>query len=105
MADFAQFGALCVALVSFCLSLTALMIHYAKRAENPLTAPLQAQIDSLRLGQTDIIDRVDQWTKRDRTRRLRAQPETDDSAPPAAMTPDQVKQELRMRARQMGIVR
>jgi hypothetical protein len=94
MLEFAQFGALSVALVSFCLSLTALLIHYAKRHDNPITAPLQQQIDALQLGQTDIIDRVNSWTRRDSTRRARAA-ESNEEAP---IDPNQAKNELRRRA-------
>ena len=101
MAEFAQFGALCVALVSFCLSLAAILIQYAKRAQNPLTAPLETEIQSLRLAQADVIDRVDQFMRRDRTRRLRAE---------KAEEPDQVepvdpKAQLRALARQRGMIR
>jgi hypothetical protein len=100
MLEFNAFGSLSVALVSFLLSLTALVIHYAKRHDNPVTAPLQQQIDALRLGQTDLIDRVDQWTKRDRTRRLRER----DAEPDPAVIPND-KAQLRMIAKQRGLIR
>jgi len=73
MLDFIVVASAALALVSFFTSCVAIFIQYAKRDDNPVIAPLQTQIDALRLGQTDLIDRVDQWTKRDRTRRLRAQ--------------------------------
>jgi ABC-type transport system involved in cytochrome bd biosynthesis fused ATPase/permease subunit len=101
MLEFANYGALGVSLVSFCLSLASILIHYAKRGENPLTAHLEMQIDALRLGQTDLIDRVDQWTKRDRTRRAREQVETT----PEPASPEQAKAFLRQRAREVGALR
>lgn len=57
--------------VAFLLSAVSLAAHYVKRAEHPLTAPLQSQIDSIQLTQADIIDRVEHWMKRDRVRKLR----------------------------------
>jgi hypothetical protein len=72
MLDFVVVAAAALALVSFFTSCVAIFIQYAKRDDNPVIAPLQTQIDALRLAHTDLIDRVDQWTKRDRTRRLRA---------------------------------
>lgn len=104
MEGFALVAAFGMALVSFLTSVVALLVQYAKRDENPLIAPLQAEIDSLRLGQTDLIDRVDQWTKRDRTRRLRAEKIDDLVEPPMPVT-DDPKGALRLRARQLGIAR
>jgi hypothetical protein len=102
MLDFVTIAAASLALVSFCTSLATVAILYAKRDDNPVTAPLQMQIDALRLGQTDIIDRVDQWTKRDRTRRLRQQ-ESDEAAPPQIDPND--KAALRAIAKQRGMIR
>jgi hypothetical protein len=99
MADFASIGSLAVALVSFCLSLTSLLIHYAKRHENPVTAHLEQAIQALQLGQADIIDRVDHWTRRDRTRRLRA--DQAEEAPPMV----EGKDALRQKARNLGVLR
>lgn len=103
MLEFAQFGALAVALVSFLLSLTSLLVHYAKRAENPITAPLEQQIQALQLGQVDLVDRIEHWTRRDRTRRLRAAEAEPESVEPTS--PAEVKRQLRLQARQIGIGR
>ena len=104
MDQFALVAAFGMALVSFLTSVVAVLIQYAKRDENPLVAPLQAEIDSLRLGQTDLLDRVDQWVKRDRTRRLRAD-KLDEVEPPLLAQDLDPKQALRARARQLGVAR
>jgi hypothetical protein len=57
----------------------------------------------LQLGQADIIDRVDHWTRRDRTRRLRAAQADDDTpAEPVPTTPADIKAALRAKVRAMG---
>jgi hypothetical protein len=104
METFALVAAFGMGLVSFLTSVVALLVQYAKRDENPLIAPLQAEIDALRLGQTDLIDRVDQWTKRDRTRRLR-QDKLDEPQEMPSVPDSDPKQALRLRARQLGIAR
>jgi hypothetical protein len=105
MTELLAFLAMGVSVVSFLTSLTGILIHYAKRHENPITAPLEQAIHALQLGQADIIDRVDHWTRRDRTRRLRADKVDDDVVPLVTPSPADMKQQLRAQARQMGIVR
>lgn len=104
MLEFAQFSALGVSVVSFCLSLTAVLIHYAKRGENVQTAHLEAAIQALQLAQVDVIDHIETWTKRDRTRRLRAEKIVADDDQVVMQEP-QGKDGLRARARAMGVVR
>jgi hypothetical protein len=93
--------------VSLCLSVTSLLIHYAKRAENPLLTPVYSAIDSLRLSQADLVDKVEHWQKRDRARRLR-----EEVVEPAQMAPDQtlpspadLKSAVRAAARTRGFVK
>lgn len=94
--------------VSFLLAVSALLLHYAKRAQNPLTGPLEAEINALKVGQADIVDRVEHWMKRDRARRVRA--EVDDSPPTPTGIPEPPpgvidKQTIRSVARTRGLVR
>lgn len=117
--DLAGFG---FGVVAFLLSAVSLVVHYLKRAEHPLTAPLQSQIDSIQLTQADIIDRVEHWMKRDRVRKVRdAQAGGEPSVtmderqnelqllqqqqqpnPLVPSTPQQIKQQLRQVARHQG---
>ena len=69
-----------LSVVASFLSVVSLLVHWAKRSENPVTGPLEAQIQALQLAQADIVDRVDHWTRRDRTRRLREE-KAEDAAP------------------------
>jgi hypothetical protein len=93
-------------LVSFLTSITVLAIQYARRHENPITAPLEQAIHALQLGQADIIDRVDHWTRRDRTRRMRAE-KLDDQVEdiPQPIAPQDLKAQLRQRAQQLGVIK
>lgn len=95
-----------LSLVAVASSTISVLIHYARRAENPVLAPVEAAIQSLQLSQADLVDRVDHWTRRDRTRRLR-EGKADDEPQIAApvLSPMEVKRELRMRAKQMGVIR
>jgi hypothetical protein len=117
--DLAGFG---ISVVAILLSAVSLLIHYGKRAEHPLTAPLQSQIDSIQLTQADIIDRVEHWMKRDRVRKLRdaqqggeplaimderqsellRQQQQEALDQQAQQTPSQIKSRLRQVARTQG---
>lgn len=96
------------AAVAFLLSAVSLAVHYLKRNEHPLVAPLQSQIDSIQLTQADIIDRVEHWMKRDRVRKLREGQEAASSAnieplnEPQSLPHAQGKEQLRQVARQKG---
>lgn len=96
------------AFFSLCLSTVSLLIHYAKRAENPQLTPVYSAIDSLRLSQADLVDKVEHWQKRDRARRVREQVDDVPTVPtgiPELPQPGQQKAILRSVARQRGIVR
>jgi hypothetical protein len=104
--DFALVFAVGFALVSFLTSALTLAIQYARRHENPITAPLEQAIHALQLGQADIIDRVDHWTRRDRTRRLRAEKIDDqEEVVPLPVSQADVKAQLRQRAQTLGIIK
>lgn len=103
MDQFAQFAALGVSVVSFCLSLTAVLIQYAKRHEHPVVAPLEAEITTLKLGFIDLVDKLDHFTRRERTRRVReAQSEPEIPQPTTQL---EGKAALRELARQRGQLR
>jgi hypothetical protein len=56
----------------------------------------------LRTSQVDVIDRLEQFVRRDRTRRLRAE-QAEEIAPAPAGPPDNAQ--LREIARQRGLIR
>jgi len=85
-----------MALLAVFLSVCSMLIHYVRRAENPILAPIEASLQSLQLAQADLVDRVDHWTRRDRTRRMR-----EGANEVADLTPVDPKQALRVRAKQM----
>lgn len=94
--------------VSAFLSVTSLLIHYAKRAENPQLTPVYAAIDSLRLAQADLVDKVEHWQKRDRARRVREQvdPDVVQQPLPQLVPPGgDLKHQVRDVARAKGIIR
>lgn len=95
------------AFVSLCLSMVALLIHYAKRGEHPEVAPLINEIQSLRLAQAEIVDRVEHFVKRSNARRVRDQV---DELPPVPSGIPEIpaafpKGDLRNVARQRGIIK
>ena len=105
MAEFVLVAASGVAFVSLCLSTVSLLVHYAKRGENPLLGPLEAEIQALKLGQADLVDRVEHFVKRTNARRTRDQVEEPLQQPALPMDLPHVKQQLRGVARERGIIR
>lgn len=113
MLDYVTLIGFAMGAVAFLLSTVSVGLHWIKRAEHPDVAPLKSQIDSMQLTQADIIDRVEHWMKRDRVRKLREgaessqQRNSSDEQPLqlAGLPPDpaRVKEQLRQRARQMGV--
>jgi len=93
--------------VSAFLSVTSLLLHYAKRAENPQLTPVYAAIEALRLSLADVVDRVEHWQKRDRARRVREQIEPEQQPPigPVALPVAELKAQVRNAARSQGIIR
>jgi len=100
-------SAVALSLLALATSTISVLIHYARRNENPVTAPLEQAIQALQLGQADLVDRIDHWTRRDRTRRLREAKEPNEAELPLPMpqSPMELKRELRMRAKQLGVIR
>jgi hypothetical protein len=85
--------------VSLALAGVSLLVTL-KRPEPKSTPELMREVNALRLGHADLVDRVEQWQKRDRVRRLREGKEElqQELAP---MDPRSVKDQLR---RQFGVV-
>jgi hypothetical protein len=107
MLEFATIAAFALASVSFLTSVVSVAIHYAKRHENPVLGPIEAELAAVKLQQVDVIDRLEHFMKRDRTRRVReaATPDAPEQlevipAPGITSTPD--KATLRAVARQKG---
>lgn len=95
------------AFVSLVLSIVSLLVHYSKRGEHPLLVPLEAEINALKAGQLDLVDRVEHWMKRDRARRVR---EAVDESPPVPtpmpeLSEHERKRQIREVARQRGLVK
>lgn len=106
MLEFVQFTALGISIVSFCLSITAVLIQYAKRHEHPVIAPIEAEISTLRLGMIEVIDKLEVFTRRDRTRRARADAQApDDTLPEPSLLNPPTKATLREIARAKGMLR
>lgn len=94
--------------VSLCFSVTAILVTWQKRNEHPAVAPLRTEIDGLRLGLSDVIDRVEHWQRRDRTRKARADAAGEQEPQPELaqlLSQHDVKAQLRAVARQKGVVR
>jgi hypothetical protein len=111
MLEYLQLAGFATSIVAFLLSAISMGLHYAKRGEHPLVAPLKSQIDSIQLTQADIIDRVEHWMKRDRVRKLREGAEeaqsastTNASLPELPLSPQALdKSQLRQIARAKGM--
>lgn len=61
---------LAAAFVAISLSAVSLALHWRNRG-TPTTIALAGQVEQLRLGQIEVVDRLEHWTRRDRVRRLR----------------------------------
>lgn len=84
-----------VALLALAAAGVSLALH--RRAGNPLD--LAHQVNQQRLDLDELFDRVDQWQRRDRVRRLRASHEPPEApAAPQRGSPE-YKQFLRNKAR------
>lgn len=89
-----------IALVAFCLSAVSLGLHWLERDKHPDVQALHTRCDQLQLAQTDMLDRIEHWTRRDRVRRIRdAQAQEPEPAPADA------KAQLRAIAKSKGIIR
>jgi hypothetical protein len=92
-------------LIALGLSTISLLVHYAKRAEHPLITPIQMEIASIRATVVDLVDRVEHFVRRDRARKAR-EPGMDAMAPDQTLpAPADVKTQLRIAAKQRGLVR
>lgn len=63
-------------------SAVSLALHWAKRDEHPDVAQVRAEITHIRTEISDLLDRFEHWTRRDRTRKLRAAREQDQTNVP-----------------------
>lgn len=104
----AVFGAV-GALIAICLSAVSLVLHWVERQKSPQVQELHLRCDSLQLAQTEMLDRIEHWTRRDRVRRLReSEPSTPSEKPEQLAAPSnqlQLKQQLRAVARERGILK
>ena len=105
MGDFASFGAFAISLVAFFTSITAVMIQYGKRHEHPVVAPLEAEITTLRMGMIEVVDKLEHFTRRERTRRAREAAAPEDVHDLVVPPPINPKEQLRAVARAKGILR
>jgi hypothetical protein len=63
-----------VSVVAVILGAVSLGLHWLNRDKHPQVQELHARCDALQLAQTDMLDRIEHWTRRDRVRRLREAP-------------------------------
>jgi len=85
-----------------------LVLHWVERQKSPQVQELHLRCDSLQLAQTEMLDRIEHWTRRDRVRRLREEPNTQNepqSLPAEPLNQMQLKQQLRSVAREKGILK
>lgn len=94
-----------VAVVAVILSAVSLGLHWLNRDKHPQVQELHSRCDALQLAQADMLDRIEHWTRRDRVRRLREEPNTPSETPSAPVAPlnqAELKQHLRNLAKQKG---
>lgn len=104
MLETIAYTSIAFSLIALGLSTISLLVHYAKRAEHPLITPLQMDIAAIRATVIDLVDRVEHFVRRDRTRRQREQDQPM-SLEPGGISPADAKNQLRAVARQRGLVR
>lgn len=80
---------------ALCSAGVSLFLHWIRPSE-PTTAEQARELQALRLAHADLVDRVEQWQKRDRVRRLREGRESVDETP-AELSPGELKAHLRRR--------
>jgi len=90
-----------LAVVAVCLSAVSLGLHWLNRDKHPEVQALHTRCDQLQLAQTDMLDRIEHWTRRDRVRRLRE----GEAETAAAQTPTNDKSQLRAIAKAKGVLR
>jgi hypothetical protein len=106
MSEYLAVGGFGLSLVAVCLSAVSLLIHWVRRDEQPEVQALHTRCDQLQLAQTDMLDRIEHWTRRDRVRRLREGAESPAADVPVAdPAPGAGKDALRIRAKQLGVIR
>jgi len=98
------------------LGVVSLALHWVRRASHPATAHLEQELLAAKLNITELADRLDHFMRRERVRRTRDNAATSQDAPgdvfvppPATSVSPQTrvdpKDELRMIARQRGVLR
>jgi len=95
---------LCLAVLAFGLSIVSLGLHWIKRAESPLLAPVYTELNEMKTQHLDLLDKVEHWRKRDNVRRARQGAEDKLAAPePSPETPENRKSHLRALAASRGL--
>ena len=72
----------------------SLFLHWIRPSE-PTTAEVARELQAMRLAHADLVDRVEQWQKRDRVRRLREGKEAADIPDLDSLSPHERKAHLR----------
>lgn len=83
-----------LSIFALCSAGVSLFLHWVRPAE-PTTADQARELQALRLAHADLVDRVEQWQKRDRVRRLREGRESAEQDPVEQLTPHERKAALR----------
>lgn len=96
-----------VSVVAIILSAVSLVLHWLERDKSPQVQELHSRCDSLQLAQAEMLDRIEHWTRRDRVRRLREEPNSQNEQPVQLVeqpNQQQLKQQLRQRAKASGVI-
>ena len=105
LSTYAALGGFGLSVVALAVSAFSVMVHWLRRHSDPVLGPIEAEIQSLKTAQADLVDRVEHWQRRDRTRRIRKEQQDEQDLPQPEPSPAELKRHLRLQAKQLGVLR